>query len=105
MMTRFWSTVLVLTVACLIGLNASAAEKKNGEAKKPKKTPEEIFQMLDKNNDGKVTLDEFKANKKTPEQLEKAEKAFKKRDADSDGVLTLEEFTAAPKKGGKENKK
>lgn len=104
-MTRIWSTLLVLTVACLIGLNASAAEKKKDEAKKPHKSPEEIFQMLDKDNDGKVTLDEFKANKKTPEQVEKAEKAFKKRDADGDGALTLEEFTAAPKKGDKEKKK
>lgn len=99
-MTRFWSTLLVLTVACLMGLTASAQEKKDA-AKKPQKSPEEVFSKLDKDADGKLTLDEFKANKKKPEQLEKAEKFFTARDTDKDGVLTLDEFKAPPKKGGK----
>lgn len=104
-MTRFWTTLFALTVACLIGLNASAQEKKQAP-KKPPKPPEEVFKALDKNNDGKLTLDEFKANKKKPEQLEKAEKWFKAKDKDNDGVLTLDEFKAhPPKKEGKGGKK
>ncbi|MEN6495608.1 MAG: EF-hand domain-containing protein [Thermoguttaceae bacterium] len=104
-MTRFWTTLFALTVACLIGLSASAQEKKDGP-KKPPKPPEEVFKALDKDNDGKVTLDEFKANRKKPEQIERAEKVFKAKDTNNDGSLTLDEFKAPPpKKEGKGGKK
>lgn len=103
-MTRFWSALLVLAVTCLIGLNASAEEKKDA-AKKPRKSPEEVFSNLDKDNDGLLTLDEFKANKKKPEQLERAEKFFTARDKDKDGKLTLDEFKTPPKKGGRDKNK
>jgi len=104
-MRRLWTTVVVMALACLIGLNASAEDKKE-QGKKPAKPAEEIFKALDTNGDGAVTLDELTAKRKTPEQKEKAEKMFKAKDKDGDGKLTLEEFKAHGKKeGGKKGKK
>lgn len=69
----------------------------NAVAKEGKSTPEEHFKKLDKNADGKLSLDEFKG-KKAGEKAEQAEAAFKAKDKDSDGFLTLEEFSAKAKK-------
>lgn len=66
-------------------------------AKGDKPTPEEHFKKLDKNADGKLSLDEFKG-KKTGEKAEAAEEMFKAKDKDSDGFLTLDEFSAKTKK-------
>ena len=106
-MSRVWSTLLVLTVACLVGLSvasAQAAEKKEGP-KKPKRTPEQIFQKLDKDANGSLTFEEFKGKRTEPEQVEKAEQRFKRLDKDDDKSVSLKEFTEPrPKKerqGGK----
>lgn len=61
---------------------------------KPKATPEERFKRLDKNGDGKLSLEEFRG-KQT--ENEKVKKAFELRDKDKDGFLTLEEFKAGIK--------
>jgi hypothetical protein len=69
------------------------------EEKKPV-DPEVAFKRMDKDSDGKLTLEEFKGKKKG-EMLTKAETQFKKLDKDSDNKVTLEEFKAgrkAPKK-------
>ena len=39
--------------------------------------PEEIFKKLDANNDGSVSLEEFKAGPRAQKEPEKAEEAFK----------------------------
>ena len=57
-------------------------------------SPEEIFKKLDTNNDGVISLDEFKAGPRAQKEPDKAEAAFKKMDKDGDGKLTLEEFKA-----------
>ena len=57
-------------------------------------TPEEAFKMLDKNNDGSISLDEFKASPRGQKDATKAEEHFKKLDTNSDGKVTLEEFKA-----------
>lgn len=50
---------------------------------------EHILKKIDKDSDGKVSLDEFKARGGKPER---AEKLFKKADKNGDGFLTAEEF-------------
>ncbi len=64
--------------------------------------PEEIFKKLDTNNDGSLSLDEFKAGPRAQKEPDKAEAAFKKMDKDNDGKLTLEEFKSGrpPREGG-----
>ena len=75
---------------------------KKGAGKKPHASPEEMFKKMDANNDGSVSLEEFKTvgiGKKDPA---KGEEIFKKRDKDSDGKITKEEFAPA-RKGKKKN--
>jgi len=62
------------------------------------KSPEVRFKQMDRNDDGKITFDEYKGRKKGPEEIEAAEQRFKKIDKDGDKKLTLEEFKAALKK-------
>jgi Ca2+-binding EF-hand superfamily protein len=64
--------------------------------KKPKPDAAQRFQSMDKDKDGKLSKDEFMANKKG-EWVQQAEKAFAGKDKDGDGYLTLEEFTAKGK--------
>ena len=77
--------------------------------KKPKKTPAERFQWLDKNKDGGITLEEIKVNPYWKKQPEAAAKMFKNKDKDANGKLSKEEFTAKPtpkkKKEGQPTKK
>ena len=64
-------------------------------------SPEEIFKKLDTNNDGFISLEEFKAGPRAQKDPAKAEEIFKKMDKDGDGKLTLEEFKAGrPPHGG-----
>ena len=58
---------------------------------KKRSSVEEVFKRLDKNNDGKVTLDEFKANPSIKNK-DAAAKAFKSADANADEKLSLAEF-------------
>lgn len=106
-MSRVWSTLLVLTVACLVGLSVASAqdaEKKEGP-KKPKRSLEQIFQKLDKDADGSLTFEEFKGKRTEPEQLEKAEQRFKRLDKDGDKSVSLKEFTErGPKREKKERR-
>ena len=82
--------------------------KKNAD-KKPKKTPAERFQWLDKNKDGGITLEEIKVNPYWKKQPDAAAKMFKNKDKDANGKLSKEEFTAKPtpkkKKEGQPKKK
>ena len=75
-------------------LGIAAEEEKKKSDKKPKKTPVERFQWLDKDKDGGVTLEEIKVNPYWKKQPEAAAKMFKNRDKDADGKLSKEEFVA-----------
>lgn len=91
-MKQLLTAVLIITSAA----SASLAQDGTNDAakpKKPKKDPAAVFQGLDKNKDGKVSKDEFMANKKG-EWAAQGEKNFAGKDKDSDGYLTIEEFTA-----------
>jgi hypothetical protein len=68
--------------------------------KKDKPKPEDQFKKMDKDGNGKLSLDEF-VGKKKDEKKTKAEEAFKKMDKDNDSSLSLEEFTAKGKKKDK----
>jgi len=78
---------LVLSSTLMLGLSAAEDPPKS----KKRQSIEEVFKRLDKNSDGKVTLEEFKAFPALKNK-EAAAKAFKAADADSDKKLTLAEF-------------
>jgi hypothetical protein len=53
---------------------------------------ERRFNLLDKNGDGQVTLEEFSASRDA--RGRRGERHFQQRDLDGNGVLTKEEFCA-----------
>lgn len=93
----------LMTWVCLFGFMAglvghAAAQDKKPEKKKP--DLEANFKKMDKDSDGKLTLAEFKANKKG-KGLENAEKLFGRLDKNKDSSLSLEEFKTRGKKAPK----
>ena len=96
-MRKICSLVLVMVVACFLAISVANAAEKKGGGDKPKATPEEMFQKLDKNGDGFLTKDEVP---------EKAWTNVSKKDKDGDGKVSKEEFLAKPAGGkGKKDKK
>ena len=75
---------------------AAKADAKPGE-KKAAVSPEERFKKLDKDGDGFISLEEFKAGVGAKDPA-KAEEIFKKKDANNDGKLSPEEFAGPAKK-------
>ena len=82
--------VLALLTAMVWPMTTDAQEKKG-------KSAEEQFKYFDKNNDGKVSKEEFLASTKE-ERKGKRAMNFDKADKDKDGLLTLQEWkeTFAP---------
>jgi Ca2+-binding EF-hand superfamily protein len=62
------------------------------------KPAEARFKLMDRNDDGEITFDEYKGKREKPEEVELAEQRFKRMDKDSDKKLTVEELKAAQKK-------
>src|SRR5690606_4375097 len=58
-MKKYLNTLLALALVTIVAIPAWA---EHGEGKHQRKSPEEIFKMMDANGDGNVTLDEFKAH-------------------------------------------
>jgi Ca2+-binding EF-hand superfamily protein len=87
-----------LAVACtLLMAGGVRADDDGAKPKKKKLDPEMLFKKLDTNDDGSLSLEEFKkfgemGKGKLAEHPEVLEKMFKKLDADNDGKLSLEEF-------------
>ncbi|MEY5009654.1 MAG: hypothetical protein RLZZ253_793 [Verrucomicrobiota bacterium] len=93
---------LTLALFALASTAAFAADEKPKGEGKPKANPEEMFKKLDTNNDGSLSLDEYKAGPAGKKDPAKAEESFKKHDKNGDGKLSLEEMTAG---GGKKKEK
>jgi EF hand len=64
----------------------------DGQGKPPRPSPEKMFEKIDANSDGNVTLEEFQKGPRAQKNEAKAAEIFAKIDANSDGNITLEEF-------------
>jgi Ca2+-binding EF-hand superfamily protein len=88
-------TTLKLGVVAL-GLFAYS-QTTTAQDKKP--DPEKMFKSFDANEDGSISLEEFKNKKRKNEvPAERLEKNFARMDEDSNGSVTLEEFKTAGEK-------
>jgi hypothetical protein len=105
-MKKFWSLVLMVVVSsCIAAGSALAADEVKKGGDKPKASPEDIFKKLDKDMDGKLTLEEYTAMAKDDTKKEGLAKRFKAMDKESKGFLTLEQFVAFMQKHAKQEKK
>ena len=104
-MLKITLLALMLTLACSLPAVAGNGKKPGnpgkgkggkGNTSEKKRDPAEFFKRHDKNNDGKLSLDELKS-KKGGDDAKRAEH-FKKLDKDGDGFVTMVEFTARGKK-------
>lgn len=95
--------LILPSILLTLALSFANAEEKPGKGPKGEKgkrpAPEAIVKHLDKDGDGSLSLEEFKAGKRAQENPEKAEEMFKKVDADSNGKVSVEELKAAPHPG------
>lgn len=72
--------------------HAEGDKKPHGD--KPHMSPEDAFKKLDADNNGEVSLEEFKASPRAQKEPAKAEEYYKKMNTSNDGKLTLEQFKA-----------
>ncbi|WP_452223600.1 EF-hand domain-containing protein [Lacinutrix chionoecetis] len=69
------------------------------------KNPEKMFAKIDANEDGSISLEEFKEKRmKDASKAEQIEKRFAKMDTNEDGVLDMAEFKAGMNKSKKGKK-
>jgi hypothetical protein len=90
---------LFLAVAAVAFISFTVAwgqDEKSGEEHGPRRSPEEMLKKLDTNNDGKISLDEWKAGPRGQKDPARAEEMFNKLDANHDGFITLDELKALP---------
>jgi len=96
-----WIMAAALCVGTAVQTQAEEAAK--GDQAKPHTppAPEEMFKKIDKNGDGAISQDEFKAamaerakNHPNGKEMtaEMIEKRFKSMDADNNGSISLDEF-------------
>ena len=96
--TSICTIVAVLSLGSL-GLQAKDKPCKAGKVADYK--PEEVVKQFDKNNDGKLSLEEFSAMKKFQKDKDPAaaaKKAFEEADANKDGSVPAEELKAVHEK-------
>ena len=94
--------LMSLILATGVGVGIAYAQDNAPPKKKARPTAEEKFKQLNKAGDGKLTLEEFMAGRKSKAAKDKAEATFKTADKDNKGYLTLEEFkTIYPPKRAK----
>lgn len=75
-------------IACLFTLISTAQPSNGNQNRQQRPTTEEIFKMMDANEDGKLSLKEVKGP---------LSKDFSKIDIDENGFITKEELENAPK--------
>ncbi len=88
----------ILGLTLMLGGATLAADEKGEKKERGDFNPEEYFAKKDTNQDGKLSLEEFKAGAEG-ERLKRAEERFKKMDTNGDGAVTKEEFKAGFGKG------
>ena len=80
-------------ILALLALGSSAVLAV--DTAKPALSGAELLKQLDKNHDGTVSLEEFKAGPMNMKEPLKAEENFKKQDRNHDGKLNAEELAPA----------
>jgi hypothetical protein len=91
--------LFVVSVLVCAGLTAAwGQDEKSGDepGRGHRRSPEEVMKKLDKNNDGKISLEEWKALPRSQKDPARAEEMFKRMDANHDGFVTLDELKAHP---------
>ena len=82
-------SVLIIAICAVSFTEAQERQRKH------RPSPEELFQKLDANDDGELSLDEFKDKRQRKEIKEETlNEHFKELDTDSNGSLSQEEFKA-----------
>lgn len=98
---KFIQMVLVSLATLLIvlpGLLLNAEENQNADDKKAAARAK-VFPQLDKDHNGSLSPEEFRASPNFKDNPERASKAFSRLDKDGNGALSQEEFVAGiPKK-------
>lgn len=93
-------TVLVILLSGCVAMVAMVSDgnAQQEQAKKAKRL-EAIFKKLDENNDGKLSLEEFRKivefHPKLKDKANAISKRFAKLDKDGDGAVSLAEFKLA----------
>jgi len=85
------ATLLVVPFAVAI-----AADDTPSAPAKPKRDPAELFKAIDRDGDGFLSFEEYKASTIGQIDPSRVESVFKKKDANGDGKLTLSEFMFVP---------
>ena len=87
--------LITLMMIVILGLSGvTFAQNQPEKSKKPDATFQEFLKKADKDNDGKVSKEEFLAIK---EDKVTAEEKFKKMDTNGDGYITEDEYNSAHK--------
>lgn len=82
-----WLALVAIAIVFTTETHGDESEKKPASAEKQ-------FKQRDKDEDGFLSLEEFKSAIKKESMKEQADKWFKNRDKDGDGKLSFEEFEA-----------
>ena len=83
-------------LAALIALPLAITHAADQAPAKPKRDPAVLFKQIDKDGDGTLSFDEYKASTIGHIDPARVGDVFKKKDADGDGKLTLTEFMFVP---------
>jgi Ca2+-binding EF-hand superfamily protein len=93
MLKLFPSAIPVVAAALAFpicsGVRAAEEAPNETEDRQPRITQ---FHVLDRDNDGQLSLEEFMSAKRWQHDPIEAQKRFEVMDADKDGFLSLEEF-------------
>jgi hypothetical protein len=83
------ATLIVLPFALAIAADEPSAAK-------PRRDPAQVFKAFDRDADGFVSLEEYKAGTAGHIDPSRVGSVFKKKDSDGDGKLNLTEFMFVP---------